>query len=79
MISDSNDRASALRALGTVLIHSNKHIQLLQLIQRSWQQADTREIAVAILSLANCLIPLKPEVGIQLFESFSWVDDFLKG
>ena len=70
--------AWALRALGAALIYSNKHLQLLQLVQRSWQQADTRDYALALLALANGLIPLKHKIGIELFESFSWIDDFLK-
>ncbi len=77
-IIDSDNRAKALSELGLALMNANKHLQLVQLVQRSWQQADTRDDTVALLSLANSLMPLKPEIGIELFESFSWVDDFLK-
>jgi hypothetical protein len=78
-IPESDRRVEALRALGAALIHSNKDVQLLRLVQHSWQQADTRDYAVALLSLVNDLLPLKPEIGTKLCESFSWVDDFLKG
>ena len=60
-------------------MNANNHLQLLRLVQRSWQQADTQDYAVAILSLVDGLMPLKPEVGFALYKSFSWVDDFLMG
>jgi Domain of unknown function (DUF4062)/AAA ATPase domain len=78
-IEGSYRRAEALSGLGAALIHSNKHLKLLQLVQHSWQQADTQDYAVALFSLANGFMPWKPEIGIELLESFSWVDDFLKG
>lgn len=78
-IDNGYHRASVLSGLGAGLMNANKHLQFLRLVQYSWQQADTRDFAVALLSLANGLLSLKPEIGIDLFESFSWVDDFLKG
>jgi hypothetical protein len=78
-IKDREGRARALRELGAPLMKAKEHLQLLHLVQRSWQQADTQNYAFALLSLANGLIPLKPEIGNVLSESFSWVDDFLKG
>ncbi len=78
-IADRSRRAQALRELADALIKSNKHLQLLRLIQHSWRKADTRDYAAELLSLANGLLPLKPEIGIKLCESFAWVDDFLRG
>jgi len=77
-IEDSTSRARALRALGAALMNAKNYLQLLRLVQRSWQQANTRDYAVTLLSLVNGIVPLK-EIGLALLESFSWVDDFLKG
>jgi len=69
----------ALRKMGAALTNAKNYLQLLQLLQSSLQQVTTRDNAVALLSLAYGLLPLKPEIGFDLLESFSWVDDFFGG
>jgi hypothetical protein len=78
-IEDSKVRDEALSQLGKVLAIGPNCVQLLHHIQRSWQQAVTKEYWIELLSLAHNLIHLNPEICIVLYEAFSWVDDILKG
>ena len=51
--------------------------QLLHLIQHLWRQAETREEALTLFSIASAIISRKPEVGIPFFDAFNWFDTFL--
>jgi len=67
------------RELVRVMNSLGKQEQTLRLVQRRWlYAASTREYAFDLLSLADGLIPLKPEIGNAFYEAFTWVDNFLK-
>jgi tetratricopeptide (TPR) repeat protein len=78
-IQDSNVQARALRELGTSMASAGKFEQLLHVIQRAWRQAETREEALALFSIASTFIFRKPKVSIAFFDAFTWVDTFLGG
>ena len=78
-IEDSEVRAEMLLELARIVEGVGKHEQLVAIVRRSWQQADTRGSAIKLLPLAAGLILLKPEVSSAFCEAFSWVDSFLKG
>ena len=71
-------RALVLEELARSIGSFGMQEQLLHLVQTSWRQADTGEYAIKLLSLAESLIPLHPEIGTAFCEAFTWVDNFLK-
>jgi hypothetical protein len=62
-----------------VLVTHDKYEQLLNLIQRSWHQVETREEALTLFSVANTVISYVPDIGTAFLSAFSWVDNFLGG
>jgi tetratricopeptide (TPR) repeat protein len=78
-IKDSSAQADALRSLATLIAQTDKLEQLMHLIQHAWQQAKTREEALALFSIASSVISRKPEIGILFIAAFSWVNKFLGG
>jgi hypothetical protein len=68
-----------LRDLAKMMAQTDKLEQLLHLIQQAWQQAKTREEALALFSIANTVISHKPYYGIAFFNAFTWVDTFFGG
>ena len=68
-----------LRDLAKMMAQTDKLEQLLYLIQHAWQQAKTREEALALFSIASAAIARKPEIGILFIGAFSWVNKFLGG
>jgi tetratricopeptide (TPR) repeat protein len=76
-ISDVDCSVEVLREVRTQLVASDGHEQLLRLVQRAWRQAQTREYAIELLSLAIGLVSLKPEIGTDFCEAFAWVDTVL--
>jgi hypothetical protein len=78
-IKDSSAQAWALRDLAWMMAQTDKLEQLLHLIQHAWQQAKTREEALALFSIASAVISRKPEICILFIDAFSWADTFLDG
>jgi len=71
-------RSEALHKLGEALKNIKDDELLLRLVQRWWLQASTRDEALSLLSLANGLVHLQPEISIRFYEAFAWVDTFLE-
>jgi hypothetical protein len=78
-IRDEAKRAEALTALASSMAQHNQHKEVVRLVQRWWRQADTRNEALSLLSIASDLILFRPDVGIAIHDAFAWVDDFLRG
>jgi hypothetical protein len=78
-IQDSSKQADALQDLATMMVRINNLKQLLHVFQRSWRQAETREEALALFSLAIAVIPCTTDISTTFLSAFSWVDTFLGG
>ncbi|BCL82728.1 TIR and AAA domain-containing protein [Ktedonobacteria bacterium brp13] len=76
-IAGSKERARALVELTNALNVAGKHDDALSLIQSSWVEAKTRKDALALFPMALGLIPAYPQLGMELFKGFAWVDSFL--
>ena len=75
----SEVRASALTLLVTDLVNASKREMALHLLQLSWLEARTREFAINSLAMADKFIQLMPQIGLAFYDSFTWVETFLKG
>lgn len=73
-IQDAEKRAEALRELGKALTAVDQCEQVMQLIQQSWLQVETRENAMHLLSLVAELIPLQPTLdrALRPLDEFRW-------
>ncbi len=49
------------------------------LIQREWLRVTSRDEALTLFPLVCGLIPNNPDIGVELFNAFAWVDSFLRG
>ncbi len=56
-----------------------EHGHAVSLIQREWLRVTSRDEALALFPLVCGLIPLNPDIGVELFNAFTWVDSFLHG
>src|SRR5207248_2790070 len=75
---DSQSRVEILQEISKTLDRVGKHEQTLRFVQHAWLHADTKAYAISLLPLATGLILLKPEIGSDIYEAFTWVDTFLK-
>jgi tetratricopeptide (TPR) repeat protein len=71
-------RVHVLEVIGTMLTQSKDFEQILSLIHKEWLQALTRDEALELLPLATGLFRLNEQLGVELYESFAWVDNFLR-
>jgi hypothetical protein len=78
-IGNNDDKAALLIEMVRVLEVAGEHTHALRLIQRSWQQADTRVYTINLLSMVIGLFWLDPEIIPSFCASFKWVDTFLGG
>ncbi len=77
-IGKNEDKAAVLTEMVKVMEQVGENGQILRLIQRSWQQADTKLYAVALISLITSLIALNPQIIPSFCTSFTWIDTFLE-
>lgn len=71
-------QVSAMNSITDAMISCGEHEQALQYIQRVWMRAETRRELIKMLPFAREFIPLYPELGEALYNSFAWVDRFLQ-
>ncbi len=73
---DKGQRAEVLSTLAQKLAQARNYKELLQLVRQSWQATRTRGEAFQHFELVTHFIPQYPELGMALFEGFTWVDHF---
>ena len=78
-IKNSDVQARALSELGQALAESNEYEKLLSLVHSWLLNAKKQENVIHLFSLMVHFISHHPELGIALFDTFAWVDDFLQG
>ncbi len=70
--------AEVWRSFVLTLLQQNDYEGALRVIQRIWLQAETREAALNLLSLAFGLVAHQPEIGSALYSAFLWVHASLR-
>jgi hypothetical protein len=76
-IRDGSKQARALRNLATIIARTDKLELVLQLIQRSWRQAEMRQEALTLFSIVGSVVTYTPDIGTAFFSAFYWVNNFL--
>jgi thioredoxin-like negative regulator of GroEL len=88
-ISAMEKRVEALTKLAAALIQYNEYERCLHLLYHWWEQVTTKNDweqhattsvdALRLFPLACNFIPLYPKIGIDFYQAFNWVDNFLHG
>jgi tetratricopeptide (TPR) repeat protein len=78
-ITDEGWRVEALSTLADTLASHRQDDHVVHLVHSWWGQAKTRDEALKLLPLVCGLIQHFPELGMALYDSFAWVDNFLRG
>jgi tetratricopeptide (TPR) repeat protein len=73
------EQEQVLRELADTLVFYKKYELLLRLIQQQWLKAETRDEAIHLLPLAFSFVRRDPKIAVAFSDSFTWVNNFLRG
>jgi tetratricopeptide (TPR) repeat protein len=77
-IENDEKRFQAFESLAASMALSSEYKLLLNLIWRRWELSRTRDEAFSLFPIATGLVSFHPDLGIDLFNAFCWVDAFVK-
>lgn len=78
-LQDYQSKIGMLHNMANIFEKAGKPEEMVHLIQRSLLQASNKIYAIRLLPLIARLVPSKLELGINISEAFTWVDNFSAG
>ena len=77
-ISNSKEKASLLVNIADALAEADHYLEQIRFTQQAWLQANTKDDCEYLFAMVRDLLLRNPEMCADLYESFEWVDMFLK-
>lgn len=74
----SQEKAALLVRMADTLAQAQQYLEEIHLTQNAWLQANQKEDCQYLFAMIQKLLLLSPEICTDFYQSFTWVDRFLK-
>jgi tetratricopeptide (TPR) repeat protein/lipopolysaccharide biosynthesis regulator YciM len=78
LLSKSEEKASLVVSIANTLAQAGSSLEQIRFTQQTWLQAGTKDDCGYLFAMVRDLLSLDPEMCTGFYESFGWVDTFLK-